>query len=157
MNHIEMIKDFFAQLNFLYASKITFEDFFSYRIEKMNFRNIEFSKSCRIFIRNYLPYTIERVKEDKYVFLNRDYKILSGGDDAPVSYVLKNLAFNYKDDIDGIYFYSDANKPQSKKAYYIDYLIRLKKFIVDFENNNINTTNKYFYRCSDIMKGVLNA
>jgi len=156
INHITMLERFFKELNEFYNTQIDLNNFYSVTEERKRLSNIEFSKKSALFIRNCLPYTIQHLNNNKYIFLNREYKPLGVfGYSNSVNYEdFEFLAFTYeKDDIHRIYFHSDRNRPQDSRKNYIDYLVRLKKFLIDYKNNDINTTlNKYFYRYIENLK-----
>jgi len=146
VNHIYMIERFFKTLNDTYYCRIDLNNKYSLRIEKRHFDNVEFSKKCGIYIRNCLPYTITKLNNGKFIFLNRGYKPL--GIFGNLEWVNYNdfefLSFEYKEDLSSIYFHADSNRPQDSRKDYIEYLIRLKYFLIDYKNNEVVLSNHYY-------------
>jgi len=157
VNHILMLESFFEYINDYHHCDINLEEKYPYSIsmEKRMFSNVRFSKNCDIFIRTSLPYTIQKLKNGNYIFLNREYKPLGifgkSWSHFFVDYEhFKFLSFKYKDNIDNIYFYNEGNRLQDNKKDFIEYLIRLKYFLIDYKNNEI-VLKKNYYRNTNIM------
>lgn len=164
INHIKMLEGFFKDLGektsksiFLTGTGLLPSN--DLKTEKKIFGDVKFSINCELFIRNCLPYKIEQLKNNKYIFVNREYKPL-GVHGYTNSYEFINyeqfdfLAFEYKKaDISNIYFYYDENRPQDNKKNFIEYLIRLKYFLINYENKEINTKSEDYYKITKIMFG----
>ncbi len=149
VNHIYMIERFFRNLNETrtFNCQVDLEKKYSLSIEKEHLDNIEFSKKSGIFIRNCLPYTITKLDNGNFIFLNREYKPL--GIFGNLEWVNYNdfefLSFEYPENLDGkIYFHADSNRPQDSRKDYIEYLIRLKYFLIDYKNNEVVLDEHYY-------------
>jgi len=153
INHIYMLERFFKMLNRDLHCKIDLNNKYPLSEEKQQLDNVEFSKNCKVFIRNCLPYTVEKLEDNKFIFLNREYKPLGVfGYSEIVDYKdFKFLEFEYKDDISRIYFHADSNRPQDSRKDYIEYLIRLKYFLIDYKNNEI-VLDKDYYKYTENIK-----
>ena len=153
VNHISMIERFFYYLNDRYYCKVDLENKYSISTEKKMLSNVEFSKNCEVFVRNCLPYTIEKLKSGNYIFLNREYKPLGVfGYSEWVDYEqFEFLSFKYtKDNIERIFFRGDRNKPEESRKDFIEYLIRLKYFLIDYKNNEVRTDyDGHYYAYSE--------
>ena len=151
INHILMLESFFEYINDYYHCNINLEEKYPYSIsmEKRMFNNIRFSENCDVFIRISLPYKVEKLKSGNYIFLNREYKPLGIFDKSWGHFFVdyeqfEFLSFKYKDDINDIYFYNDGNRPQDSRKNFIEYLIRLKYFLIDYKNNEIVLEKDYY-------------
>jgi len=157
INHIIILENFFEYLNDYYHCSIDLKSKYSVSIEKRHFNNVEFSKKCSVFIRTSLPYKVEKLKSGNYIFLNREYKPLGIFDRSWGHFIVdyeqfKFLSFKYKDDIDDIYFYNDGNRPQDSRKNFIEYLIRLKYFLIDYKNNKVIPERNYYKKINNFLK-----
>ena len=156
VNHIMIIENFFNYLNDRYHCGVDLENKYPISLEKKMLDNVRFSKSCSVFIRTSLPYKVERLKSGSYIFLNREYKPLGIFDRSWGNLIVdyeqfEFLSFEYKKtDIHNIYFRGDRNKPEESRKDFIEYLIRLKYFLIDYKNGEVRTDyNGHHYAYSE--------
>lgn len=90
----------------------------------------------------YLPYCLKRLKDGKYIVLNREYKPLGFNtdihveyEDYPISAKIKGItkktaaeiSIDKSSNLDQIYFYNDATNPSSNSKNMKEYLKKLEK------------------------------
>ena len=90
----------------------------------------------------YLPYCLKRLKDGKYIVLNREYKPLGFNtlthveyEDYPISAKIKGItkkmtaeiSIDKSSNLDQIYLYNDATNPSSNSKNMKEYLKKLEK------------------------------
>lgn len=122
-------------------------------IETQNFNSFSKDKMRKEFIRNMLPYCIQRFN-DSYILLNREYKPLGvwgysdfvNNEDYPYCMISDNRGISY--------FYDDFTNPNNSKFCFDTYFRNLKHFINNEQKNYITTIDDEKIRANQFYKAT---
>lgn len=122
-------------------------------IEREGFNSFSKDKMRKEFIRNMLPYCIQKVN-DVYILLNREYKPLGiwgysefvSYEDYPYALINDNRGVNY--------FYNDSTNPNNSKFCFETYFENLKHFMNNEQDKYITTIDDQKLRVNQFCKAT---